>query len=530
VDDYQVQRQADVLIPSYSGNWSAADKLKGIVLTGQPQAVIDRVLADPQVQAWIKQAAADIGKPYDGMGRDKIPYAYDQAGQASGNLAIATDGMPSQIAAALAQASMPTIQKIAQLELGYAGSMVPFDSVQSVLANIGTGDQATSVIQQTAEAYAGNLGAVDFLTRGGGNSELASTIVSSPGFGSAGNPAFAIALGNELKSRGQTDNANAAFDAAGQGVHDYLANNGGSPLKAYDAARKGVEDKEKHLSELLGKAGPLTDAQKQAFIKAYRSDPDNAKAYKADADAAKTLATYMETNKQGLIYAAGRDPAAAQQLYGAMKDLTQSGQGVEALKFAGYVRTDSAAAKTFTKFSDYQDDFLPKALEAAQGQLLVENDGDTKGAGSALLELAEPVFKGQDGWALVKENYAHMADGETKAFDAKQFAEAFTKLGGAGKGWATVSVMVSSFNGANAEQINTMIGAFAIAGGKVDEVGTGAVQALTEAGKFGVYAESAEKLAKFTAKFVPGLAAVANTAVFASDFSKASQGNAFYAM
>jgi hypothetical protein len=530
VSDYQVQRQADVLIPSYSGNWSAADKLKGIELTGQPQAVIDQLLANPQVQAWIKQAAADIGKPYNGMGDDKIPYASSKAEQASGNLAIATDGMPPQIAAALAQASMPTIRKIAQLELGQAGGMVPFDSVQSVLAHIGDGDQAKAVIQQVAEAYADNPGAVGFLTHGGGTSMLANTVVNSPGFGSAGNPAFAIALGNELQSRGQTDNANAAFDAAAQGVHDYLANNGDSPLKAYDSAHKAAQDKEQHLGELLAKAGPLTDTQKQAFIKAYRDDPDNAKVYKADAAAAAKLATYMETNKAGLIYAASHNPAAAQQLYSAMKDLAQSGQGKEALQFAGYVKNDAAATKAFSKFSDYQSDFLPKALEAAQGQLLVEDDGDTKEAGNELLELAEPVFKGQDGWDLVKENYARLASGDTKAFNAAEFAKGYSELGVAGKAWATVSVMTSSINGANAEQINAMIGAFATAGGKVDEVGTGAVQALSDAGKFGRYTESAADLAKFTAKFVPGLAVVASTAAFASDFGKAEKGNPAYAI
>jgi len=531
VTTYQVQTQAQSLIPQYSGApISAADKLKGIDLQGQPQAVVDQVLADPQVQQWIKQAATDIGKPYDGMGNDKIPYAYDQANDASGNLAQATDGLPPPLATALTQASMPTIQKISQLELGYEGSMVPFDSVQSVLAGLGNSDQANAVVQQVASAYADNPGAVGFLTRGGNTSELESTIVNSPGYGSAGNPSFAIALGNELQARGQTDNANAALDAAAQGVHDYLANNGGSPLKAYDAAHSAASAKDQQLAELMSKAGPLTDAQKQAFIKAYRSDPDNAKAYQADAQAAKNLAAYMQTNQSALIYAAGRNPSSAQQLYSAMKDLAQSGQGVTALQFAGYVQNDSAASKAFSKFSDYQGTFLPEALESAQGQLLVQDGGDTKSAGSQLLELADPVFKSSDGWDRLKAGYQALANGDTKLFNAAEFAEDYQKLGAAGKGWAVLSVMTSSLNGANADQISEMLNGFATAGGSIDEVGTGAVQALADAGKFGAFTASADAMAKFTAKFVPGLAVVASTAAFASDFSKAAKGNPAYAL
>ncbi len=531
VSDYQLQSKADALIPSFYGDWSPHDKLQslGTNLQGQPQAVVDRVLADPTVQSWVKAAADQVAQPYAKTKPDDVYYAQDQATQAAGQLQNVTDGLPPELATAVTQASLPTIQKIAQLQLGYAGSMVPFDSVQSVLAGLGGSSQAQAVIQQTAAAYADNPGAVGFLTRGGGTSELESTIVNSPGFGSAGSPNFAIALGQALQDRGETANANAAFDAGAQGVHDYLANNGGSPLKAYDAAHGAAEQKDQQLAELLAKSGPLTDAQKQAFIKAYRNDPDNAKAYQADADAAKNLAAYMQANQSSLIYAAGRNPGAAQQLYGAMQDLAQSGQGKTALQFAGDVQNDAAASKAFGKFSDYDSKFLPEALESAQGQLLVEDGGDTKQAGSELLELADPVFKSKDGWSLIKEGYQALANGDTKLFNAAEFAKGYSEMGPAGKAWAVASVMTSSINGANADQLNDMLGAFATAGGTVDEVGSGAVQALADAGKFGAFNFPAE-MAKFSAKFVPGLAVVASTAAFASDFSAAAKGNPAYAL
>ena len=96
-DDVSTQ-QAKSLVPDYSGDWTAADKLKGIVLDGQPQAVIDKVLADPRVQAWIKQAAADIEKPYANTSEQDVYYAKDAATEASGKLLSTVQNLPPELA------------------------------------------------------------------------------------------------------------------------------------------------------------------------------------------------------------------------------------------------------------------------------------------------------------------------------------------------------------------------------------------------------------------------------------------------
>lgn len=215
--DYQIKAKADALIPGYSGDWSAADKLKGIDLTGQPKEVVDAVLADPRVQGWIKDAATQIGQPYDKVPADHVYYSQDQATQAANNLATATQGMPPELATEVTRASLPTIQKISQLELGYAGSVVPFDAVHGVLTSLGNSDAAQSVINQAAGYYAHNPGAVGFLTRGGTNSMLANTVESV--YGNA-NPAFAIALAKQVQAH-NPQAAGDAIQAAEKGIEDF---------------------------------------------------------------------------------------------------------------------------------------------------------------------------------------------------------------------------------------------------------------------------------------------------------------------
>lgn len=514
--------QAITLISAVPSDANAHDKLQSLStqLQGQPQSVIDKALADPQVQSWVQAEANQVAQPYAKVHADDVYYAQDQATQAAGQLQTATTGLSPELATAVTQASMPTIQKIAQLQLGYAGSMVPFDNVQSVLANLG-GSQSNSVIQQVAQAYADNPGAVGFLTRGGATSELETSILASPGYGSAGSPNFAIALGNALQERGRTQAANDAFAAGAQGVQDYLAHNGGSPLQAYQAAHSAAEEKDKKLQQLLAQSGPLTATQSQAFIKAYRDDPDNAKVYQADADTAKTLAAYMQNNQASLLFAAGHNQGAAQQLYTMMQDMAQSGQGKTALQFAGYVQNDAAASKAFSKFSDYESKFLPDAVKSAEGQLLVENGGDTKMAGSQLLKLADPVFKDRSGWKLVKEGIEALSNGDTKAFNAAQFAEGYKEMGAAGKAWAVAGIAVDSLNGANADKVNEMINAFSLAGSDVSELGAGALEVMADAGKFGAFNATADVMAKLGAKFVPGLSVIASISAFASDFEAA---------
>ena len=507
IHDYQVQAKASALIPDFSGDWSPADKLKRIILDGQPQEVVDAVLADPRVQGWIKDAANQVGQPYNGV--SDYANAETQAPDAAQRLLDTVQGLPPPLAAAVVQQSMPTIQKIAQCEM-VSGGQGAYGIMQRVVSALGDGPQTQDLAKQIAGAY------VHQAERWDGFTTQSTKLAVSDG----ASPTLALALADALRQDGKGEQADGVTNMATQGLHDYLAYGKDSPLKAYEDAHGAAEEKDKRLSELLANAGPLSDDQKKAFIQAYTKDPDNAKAYQADADAAKNLAAYMNANKNALVAAAGRSPDSASQLYQCMKDLTQSGQGETAVTFADAIQSDSAASKAFGSFSDYQSDFLPKAIASAQGQLLVEAKGDSKTATDKLMEMVEPLFKGKEGWESLKENYERLGENEDKAFDSKTLGEQFAKMGPAGKGLALASVMVSAYNGQQADSISSMINAYSTAGGNAAGLASGAVQYLADAGKFGRYTEGAEAFAKFSARFVPGLAVIASTAAFATDFDK----------
>ncbi|HEX7813910.1 LysM domain-containing protein [Dyella sp.] len=506
-DDYQVQAKAQSLIPGYYGDFSPAEKLAGINLQGQPQAVVDAVLADPRVQGWIKDAANQIGAPYKGV--DKPANAEQQAPEAAQRLADTIKGLPPSLAAAVVQQSMPTIQKIAQCEMTYGGTAA-YNTMQGVAASLGNSPQAQGLVQQIAQAYVGQAERWEGFT-----DQMTQTFMQQQG-----NPALPLALANALAADGKTDEANGLRNIATQGLHEYLANNKDSPLKAYNDAHKAADDKNKELSDLLAHAGPLTEEQQQKFIKAFMEDPDNAKVFKADAQAAKKLANYMDANQGALLYTAGRSPDAAKQLYDAMQDLAQSGQSVEVLKMAAAIADDRDASKAFSTFSDYQTKLLPQAIASAQGQLLVEANGDTKTATQQLMKLADPFFKGHDGWDQLKESYEKLGENDPRAFTPEALGESFAKMGPLGRGLAMASIVVSSYNGANAESISEMINGYSVAGGTAAGLASGAVQTLADAGKFGRYTEAAEAFGKFAAKFVPGLSLIASTSAFVADFSE----------
>lgn len=137
-----MKAEANSLIPGFAGPWTAAEKLQQIDLKGQPQEVVDAVLADPRVQQWIKQAAADVGKPYEGV--SNYANAEQQAPEAAKQLMDTVKGLPPQLAAAVVQQSMPTIQKIAQCEMIYGGQNA-YSSMQQVVTAMGDSPQAQSL-------------------------------------------------------------------------------------------------------------------------------------------------------------------------------------------------------------------------------------------------------------------------------------------------------------------------------------------------------------------------------------------------
>jgi hypothetical protein len=488
-------------------------------------AVIAALLADPSVKNWINQTAQNIAAPYQGANPAVAIEDPKCAQQAAAKLQAAIAGLPPEVAAAVTQASLPTIQKVAQVQLP-AGNDA-FSTVQGVLSSIGDGPQAQSVIDQVASYYTKNFGAVNALAgHAGAPGVLAQTIESlATAPGGKVDLRFARSLADQLQrssNKTMSDMAQPIRNAAADGEHSYLESDK-SPLSAYNRAHDDAEEKTKRLSELLGQAGPLTPEQRQNFIKAYMSAPENADVFKNEAQAAKRLADYLSANRENLIYAAGQTPSSAKQLYDCMNDLTQSGQGTTSLSLIGSIDNDPAASKAFEKFDDYNGDFLDNTIASAQGQLLVEKDGDAQSAANALVELAEPVFKGANGWEKFKEYFPQTSKvgADPNVFTPQALSEAYGEMGKGKRGFAMASIMLSTYNGANANDVKAMMAAFGGAGFEADKLGAGALRYYADAGSLGRYTEDATRASETMSKFIPGVSIVASATGGWQDFKKA---------
>lgn len=486
-------------------------------------AVVDSLLADPRVKAWVAQAAQNVGQPYQGIDPRDLAENVAPAEQAARNLQSATADLPPELAAAVVEASLPTIQKISELKL--SSSTVPFSTVQGVLSSLGNDPRARAQIAQVASDYAKNFGAISKMAgNDGADGALADAIATSGN----GDTRFARALADQLQGSGSKmmrNMAPAIRNAGPDGLRDYLTKNGQSPLVAYNQAHKAADEATQHLSELLARTGALTPEQEQNFIKAYMSQPENADVYKNEGEAAKKLADYMNANRDSLISAAGQDADSAKRLYECMQDLTQSGQGATSLSFIGSVNGDLAASKAFSKFSDYQGDFLANTIASAQGELLAEKNGDPKSAVNALLELAEPAMRGVNGADTLLADYRKQVNLPPNAkapnvFDPSALAAEFEEKGAAGRGFAMASIMVGAYNGGNAESINSMITAYSHAGGEANELASGAFRYMADADRFGTLASKGSAAADFTTKFIPGLSVIANVTGGLQDLGK----------
>jgi len=512
--------QADMVISAVPSNANPQDKLQTLnaQLQNQPQALVAQVLADPNVQSWVQAVADQVAQPYAQVKPGDIAQAKDQESQSITQLQAATKGLSPDLAAAVIQASMPTIQNIVQLRNPDDPPKFLF-SMQNVLGQVNGSYHADAVLQQAAKIYASSPAASQFLTSGGTNSLLADSISGDarPGYGNGtnGNPGFAIALGNALQASGHTLQANDAFDAAAEGVRDYLANGSTSPLAAYKAAHDPAAEKDQKLAELLSQSGPLSYEQQQKFIQAYHDE--NAAVYDADKSASNTLATYLQNNKASLLFAAGHNPDAAQQLYDMMKDMTQSGQGTVALQLAADVQNDPAAQKAFSHFSDYQSTFLSDAVKSAQGELLVEDHGDTKAAVSHLLQLADPVFKEYEGWKGVREGLEGIAEKNNKAFTSPAFLDALKKMEPLDKAFASCGTAIDILNGATTDQTADMISSLSFGAAGSAEINEGALQVMANASKYGAYYASADAISQLGVKLVPGLNVIGSLAMMYQD-------------
>lgn len=319
--DYQTEQTAQSLIPYYSGDFSAADKLKGIDLTDQPQAVIDKVLADPRVQQWIKEAADDIAKPYDGKSQDDILYKTEPAEAASGKLYQTVDGLPPALEQAVVKASMPTIQKIAQLNMYQLGGAVPFSNVQDVVSMLGTGSEADAVVAQVAKAFidggaAPQLNNSSFVTDPKLGMEMARQLSD---IGGKANEIFADGIVRSLESAAQNaksvlDNDIKTYSEATAELNFYIKSLGPSMTPAQkqaaidDYMKSKGEDWQKEVEG--DKNRIVADAKKlDALLTALHDPPAGLPT--DTADGARAVAKTMgedESTQQAIEFAASQDP------------------------------------------------------------------------------------------------------------------------------------------------------------------------------------------------------------------------------
>lgn len=530
VGDYRLQRKADELIPGFYGDFSATEKLTslGQSLQGQPSEVIERVMADPRVQQWLKDAAAHIAEPYRGVGDGDLAQAHDPALEASSRLAETVAKLPPELAAQVIAQSMPTLKQIAQLNPH--GNIVPFLSVYSAMSRLGDGPQAQALMNEVARVFVSNP-------------DFDSSVLIGPGgaiagaAGHANDPAFAIAIADQLKAAGREHEAELVLDAAAQGISDRLKYDVSSPLVQFNQAHQAAMEKDRHLAELLAKAGPLTDEQLAAFIQAYRNDPENQAVYQAEADAAKALADHLNANKDALLFAAGRSPEAAQQLYDSLKALKDAGQGRTALEFALAIQSDpnSAVAQAFDKFGDFKTEFTQEAIAAASAQLLADHNGDPQGAFDELKAL---IDRYKPDWAIsgvvgLKEGYEAIQQviSEGRYDRLNHITANFDKASPVLKGLAAAGIVFGAVAGANAAQRGDYaeaVNRFAMAGSGSAKLLAAATKSLADAGKLAAYGDSALSFARFSSKLAPGLAIAANATAAVSDGGKLFGGDPSY--
>ncbi len=216
IGDYQVQRQADNLIPGYYGDWSAADKLKGIDLDGQPPAVVAKVLADPRVQQWITQAAADIGKPYGSESGNDAQEDVQAANNASTSLSDLVTGLPPDLARVVVKQCMPTIQKIAGADANSSG-WAPFENLSRVVGALGSGPDAQQLTTDIAKAFGNQFKTWQNRFEDPRMGSIEGTVAGGT------SPALALEMAHQLQQQGDAQDAGAILNDVEKGVEGLQA-------------------------------------------------------------------------------------------------------------------------------------------------------------------------------------------------------------------------------------------------------------------------------------------------------------------
>jgi hypothetical protein len=262
INDYQVQRKADDLIPQFYGNFTPKEKLDSLKLSlqGQSPQVVARAMQNPDVQRMLQDAVKWISEPYDGLSGNQVKENQQAALDASGRLADITADLPPEQAAQIVKQSMPTIRNVAGVDANYSGSPA-FTNLSKVVGSLGDTPEAEDLTKQIAQDYREQFNTWE------GRFDDTHTGIIKAAVGTGASPKLALALAAQLKADGKTEEAGVVLRSVERGVED-LQSNIKQDVKEYNELTK-------DLNWLVANSkDKLTPAQLQKAIDAYIAKQD----------------------------------------------------------------------------------------------------------------------------------------------------------------------------------------------------------------------------------------------------------------
>lgn len=321
VGAYQMQQQTDALIPSFYGSWSASDKLARLSdnLQGQSQDVIDHVIADPRVQAWIKDAAkeatskstADCAKELADLTRKVQPDIARQVIQAWW-----TPSDPNDLTAQMSPANVASMAAV---------DKDTYNNLATIYAALGDDAQSQTLQQQIAGTIA---------SQQQDNPSFARNTFTAA-ISDGGDAKLAIDVASQMQAAGKKDAATMILGSAKLGLLNLQKQTLAQDMQAYVKQTQ-------ELNELIKDLGPgLDPVQEQNAINAYMASkgkdwqdqlatikdklvsdarafsrdagelldvPDNLKPFAMTREAVGKM-TDDDTTRQAIAFAATQDPS-----------------------------------------------------------------------------------------------------------------------------------------------------------------------------------------------------------------------------
>ena len=281
----------------------------------------------------------------------------------------------------------------------------------------------------------------------------------------------------------------------------------------YEAAKAEAQKKDEWLAQQLADMGDLlTEEQKQAYINAFRNDPENKAVYDELEATAARLAEVVQDNAAVMEAAAYADPQGdGAALRKALELLADSSHAAVALEMGARYLADpsSPMGQVVAHWGDFETKVLEKGIANATAQLLADEDPET--AFARLEELLEPLknAKGpaatayrelKDGLEAIQQARAGNYDRLTQLANRWDSASPLMRgLAVAGVAFGAVSAIAAGREG----DFAGMLQGLASAGERGAQLTAGVLQSMSIVGE-------ASRAASFAAKLAPALGLVAN--------------------